>query len=117
MYPGDEAVVVATVTVVFDAVDAGGAAPHEIAARLIADERVSTVRVGAFGAPSVYRVDVPAGDRDLWELRALSPAERVADELGVTIEASSVVEGAHNPDAVDRIPTSDGPAASDADRT
>ncbi len=68
MYPGDEAVVVATVTVVFDpATDA--TTPHEIATALIADERVSTVRVGDFGAPSVYRVDVPAGDPERHDAR------------------------------------------------
>lgn len=107
MYPGDEPIVVATVTVAFDDPGAHGPTPDELAAALIADERVSTVRVGPFGAPSVYRVDVPAADREHHEARALSPVERVADELGVRFAVASVVEGARNPDAVDPLPDPD----------
>lgn len=113
MYPGDEAIVVATVTVVFDPADAD-ATPHEIATALIADERVSTVRVGAYGAPSVYRVDVPDADPERHDERALSPVERVADELGLTFAVASIVDGARNPDAVDPLP--DGPLGPDRER-
>lgn len=108
MYPGDEPIVVATVTVAFDDPGAHGPTPDELAAALIADERVSTVRVGRFGAPSVYRVDVPAEQPEHHEARALSPVERVADELGVRFAVASIVEGARNPDAVDPLPDPDG---------
>ncbi|MBF6618938.1 MAG: hypothetical protein ITG02_01745 [Patulibacter sp.] len=116
MYPGDEPVAVATVTVVFDAADADGATPHEIATRLIADERVSTVRVGAFGAPTVYRVDVPTDAPEHHEARALSPVEHAADELGLRFAVASIVDGAQNPDAVDPLPDPDGAAGGAPDR-
>jgi hypothetical protein len=116
MYPGDEAVVVATVTVVFEPVAADAATPQQIASALIADERVSTVRIGAFGAPSVYRVDVPVEGPERHEERALSPVDRVADELGVRFAVASVVEGARNPDAVDPVPRPDGALGGRADR-
>ncbi|MFA4929043.1 MAG: hypothetical protein WC558_11040 [Patulibacter sp.] len=116
MIPGDEPVVVATVTVVFEPVGAGGATPNELAAALIADERVSTVRVGAFGAPSVYRVDVPDEGPEHHEARALSPVERVADELGVTFSVASILDGAENPDAVDPLPDPDGASGGANDR-
>lgn len=115
MYPGDEPVVVATVTVVFDP-RATAATPHEIATALIADERVSTVRVGDHGAPSVYRVDVPDTDPERHEERALSPVERVADELGLRFTVASIVDGARNPDAVDPLPGADGTVGPDHDR-
>lgn len=108
MYPGDEPVAVATVTVVFESAHADGATPHEIATQLIGDERVSTVRVGAFGAPTVYRVDVPTDAPEHHEARALSPAERVADELGLRFAVASIADGARNPDAVDPLPGTDG---------
>lgn len=107
MISGDEPIVVATVTVVFDSAGADGPSPDELAAALIADERVSTVRVGRFGAPSVYRVDVPAEQPEYHEARALSPVERVADEHGVAFTVASIVEGARNPDAVDPLPDDD----------
>ena len=116
MYPGDEAVVVTTVTVVFAPVAADAATPQEIASALIADERVTTVRVGAYGAPSVYRVDVPAEGPERHRERALSPVERVADELGVSFAVASVAEGARNPDAVDPVPGPDGTFGGRTDR-
>lgn len=109
MYPGDEAVVVATVTVVLEPVAANAATPQQIASALIADERVSTVRVGGYGAPTVYRVDVPAEGPEHHEQRALSPVERVADELGLRFAVASIVEGARNPDAADPVPGPDAP--------
>lgn len=116
MYPGDEAVVVATVTVVFEPVAADAATPQQLASALIADERVSTVRVGAHGAPSVYRVDVPGEDPARHEERALSPAERVSDDLGLTFAVASIVDGARNADAVDPVPGPDGAFGGCADR-
>ncbi len=104
MIPGDESIVVATVTVVFAPPGEDGPKPDELAAALIADERVSTVRIGGFGAASVYRVDVPAEQPEHHEARALSPVERVADDLGATFSVTSIVEGARNPDGFDPWP-------------
>jgi hypothetical protein len=104
MISGDEPIVVATVTVVFDPAGTEGPTPDQLAAALSADESVSAVRVGPFGAPSVYRVDVPAAAPEHHDAHALSPVERVGDDLGVTFTVASVLRGARNPDAVDPSP-------------
>lgn len=71
---------VATVVAEFGVRDHGEAA--EVADLLFASDDVLTVRVGAAGERSVYRVDVPREDPEARALGAV-PGMRAAETLGI----------------------------------
>jgi len=84
-------ILVATVTVVFDGTG-GEPAPERFADALLAEQRVTTVRVGDHGSRSVFRADVEAGEAGLdgAAATAASIAARVAAALGGRADVLSV---------------------------
>jgi hypothetical protein len=86
----DQPVLVATVTVVFDARAGEGAAPEQIAESLLSHDEVTTVRIGAHGRASGYRVDVAGDSYEAAVERARGIAGAVACRLDVEADVLSV---------------------------
>lgn len=82
---------VAAVTVVYAAQpDGAGGSPEDVAATLLEQEAVSTVRVGAHGGASGFRVDVPARPHDEAVEYASAIAHDVAGACGLLADVLSV---------------------------
>lgn len=81
---------IATVTAVFDADATGGGSADDVATALLAHEEVCTVRIGAHGARSVYRVDVAGPADERTADRVAEVARDVASELGLTVQVDAV---------------------------
>jgi hypothetical protein len=86
---GASPALVATVTVVFAGAPEG-APPEAVAARLLREEDVSTVRIERHGRPSAYRVDVREASYEDAAERAAALAAEAADDLGLEAEVISV---------------------------
>lgn len=86
-----EPVLVATVTVVFGATGAAaGPSPARVAEELLAHDHVTTVRIGAHGRPSGFRVDVEGDDHAAAAAWAAGIAPDVATRLGLDAEVLAV---------------------------
>ena len=88
--PDDAHVLVASATVVFAPANGAAASPEDVAAALLAQEEVSTVRISAHGEASAFRVDVGAADHEAATDHAGELAHRVAHDLGLGADVVSV---------------------------